>query len=74
MREKVEKALEGIRPYLRFDGGDIELLDVTADGVVKVRLLGACGGCPFSQYTLQMRVEERLKEEVPEVKKVEAVL
>ena len=73
MREKVEKALEDIRPYLRFDGGDIELLDVTADGVVKVRLLGACGGCPFSQYTLQRRVEERLKEEVPEVKKVEAV-
>jgi Fe-S cluster biogenesis protein NfuA len=73
MREKVEKALEGIRPYLQFDGGDIELLEVTEDGVVRVRLLGACGGCPFSQYTMQMNVEKRLKEEVPGVKKVEAM-
>ena len=73
MREKVEKALEGIRPYLQFDGGDIELLEVTDDGVVRVRLLGACSGCPFSQHTMQMSVEKRLKEEVPGVKKVEAI-
>jgi len=73
MREEVEKALEGIRPYLRFDGGDIELLEVTDDGVVRVRLLGACVGCPFSQYTIQTSVEKRLKEEVPGVKKVEAI-
>jgi Fe-S cluster biogenesis protein NfuA len=73
MREKVEKALESIRPYLQFDGGDIELLEVSDDGVVRVRLLGACGGCPFSQYTMQMSVEKRLKEEVPEVKRVEAI-
>ena len=73
MREKVEKALEGIRAHLRFDGGDIELLEVTDDGVVRVRLLGACRGCPFSQYTMQTSVEKRLKEEVPGVKKVEAL-
>ena len=73
MREKVEKALEGIRPYLQFDGGDIELLEVTDEGVVRVRLLGACSGCPFSQHTMQMSVEKRLKEEVPGVKKVEAI-
>lgn len=73
MSEKVEKALEGLRPYLQFDGGDIELLEVTDEGVVRVRLLGACSGCPFSQYTIQMNVEKRLKEEVPGVKKVEAI-
>jgi len=73
MRKKVEKALEGIRPYLQFDGGDIELLGVTDDGVVRVRLLGACSGCPFSQHTMQMSVEKRLKEEVPGITKVEAI-
>jgi Fe-S cluster biogenesis protein NfuA len=73
MREKVEKALEGIRPYLQSDGGDIELVEVTDDGVVRVRLLGACGGCPFSQYTMETSVEKRLKEEIPGVKKVEAI-
>lgn len=73
MREKVEKALEAIRPYLQFDGGDIELLEVTDEGVVRVRLLGACAGCPFSQHTMQMSVEKQLKEEVPGVKKVEAI-
>jgi Fe-S cluster biogenesis protein NfuA len=72
MRENVEKALEFIRPALQADGGDIELVDVV-DGVVKVRLRGACGGCPMSQMTLKMGVERVLKERVPEVKSVETV-
>jgi len=69
MREKVEAALEKIRPALKADGGDIELIDVT-DGVVKVKLTGACGTCPMSTMTLKMGVERILKEEVPEVKEV----
>jgi len=72
MRENVEKALEKIRPVLRADGGDIELVDVV-DGVVKVKLTGACGGCPMSQMTLKMGVEKVLKQQVPEVKSVETV-
>ncbi len=72
MKEKVEKALEKIRPSLQADGGNIELVDV-ADGVVKVRLTGACGGCPMSQMTLKMGVERALKQQVPEVKRVESV-
>jgi len=70
MRESVERALEKIRPALQADGGDIELVDVV-DGVVKVRLKGACGGCPMSQMTLKMGVEKTLKKDVPEVKSVE---
>jgi Fe-S cluster biogenesis protein NfuA len=72
MREDVEKALEKVRPALQADGGDIELIDVV-DGVVKVRLKGACGGCPMSQMTLKMGVEKVLKQHVPAVKSVEAV-
>ena len=72
MRQNVEKALEKIRPALQADGGDIELIDVV-DGVVKVRLTGACGGCPMSQMTLKMGVEKVLKQQVPEVKSVETV-
>ena len=72
MKEIVEKALEKIRPALQRDGGNIELIDVT-DGVVKVKLTGACGGCPMSQMTLKMGVEKVLKQEVPEVKSVEAI-
>ena len=72
MRENVEKALQKIRPALQADGGDIELIDIQ-DGVVKVKLTGACCGCPMSQMTLKMGVERVLKEEVPEVKGVEAV-
>ena len=68
----MEKALDKIRPALRADGGDIELVDVV-DGVVKVRLTGACGGCPMSQMTLKMGVEKVLKQQVPEVKSVETV-
>jgi Fe-S cluster biogenesis protein NfuA len=72
MRENVEKALEKIRPALQADGGNVELVDVV-DGVVKVRLTGACGGCPMSQMTLKMGVEKVIKQYVPEVKGVEAV-
>lgn len=73
MKDKVEKALEKIRPALQADGGDIELVDVSKDGVVKVKLQGACGCCPHAQMTLQQGVERVLKQEVPEVKKVVAV-
>ena len=72
MRENVEKALEKIRPALQADGGNVELVDVV-DGVVKVRLTGACGGCPMSQMTLKMGVEKVIKQFAPEVKSVETV-
>jgi len=72
MKEKVSKAIEKIRPFLQRDGGDIELIDVV-DGVVKVKLKGACGSCPMSTMTLKMGVEKQLKEELPEVKEVVAV-
>jgi Fe-S cluster biogenesis protein NfuA len=70
MREKVEEVLKKIRPNLQADGGDIELVDVV-DGVVKVRLTGACGTCPMSTMTLKMGVERILKEQIPEIKSVE---
>jgi Fe-S cluster biogenesis protein NfuA len=73
MREQVEKALEKVREMLAVEGGNIELVDVTDDGVVKVRLTGACGCCPMSQMTLKMGVERLLKEEVAQVKEVIAV-
>ena len=73
MKEKVEAALSKIRPSLNADGGDVELVEVTPDGVVKVRLTGACGGCPMSQMTLKMGIEKVLKEEVPGLKEVVAV-
>ncbi len=74
MKEKVEKVLEEIRPALQADGGDVELVDVDEEhGVVKLRLTGACAGCPFSTMTLQMGIERVLKQKVPEVKRVEAV-
>ena len=73
MKEKVEKAIEKVRPFLQSDGGDIELVEVTEDGVVKVKLTGACGGCPMASMTLTVGVERILKKEVPEIKKVEAV-
>jgi Fe-S cluster biogenesis protein NfuA len=72
MKEKVEQAISKIRPFLERDGGDIELVDVV-DGVVKVRLKGACGSCPMSMMTLKMGVEKTLKQEIPEVKEVVAV-
>lgn len=70
MREKVEKALEKIRPMLQADGGNVELVEVTADGVVKLKLTGSCGCCPMSQMTLKMGVERIIRQEVPEVKEV----
>jgi Fe-S cluster biogenesis protein NfuA len=70
MREKVEAVLKKIRPNLQADGGDVELVDVV-DGVVKVRLTGACGTCPMSTMTLKMGVERILKEQIPEIKRVE---
>jgi Fe-S cluster biogenesis protein NfuA len=73
MREKVESVLNKLRVGLQGDGGDIELVDVSNKGVVKVRLKGACAGCPMSQMTLANYIEKALKNEVPEVKKVEAV-
>ena len=73
MKEKVEKALQEIRPYLQAEGGDVELVDVTQEGVVKLRLKGACGACPMSTYTLKLGIEQKLKEKVPEVKEVEQV-
>ena len=73
MKEKVKKALEKIRPVLKADGGDVELVDVTDDGKVKVKLTGACGTCPMSQMTLKMGIERLLKKEVPEVKEVVSV-
>jgi Fe-S cluster biogenesis protein NfuA len=73
MREKVEEALAKVRPFLQRDGGDVELVEVTDDNVVKVRLTGACHGCPMAQMTLQMGIEQVLKEAVPDVKSVQAV-
>ncbi len=73
MKERVEAALNKIRPMLQADGGDVELVEVTPEGVVKVRLTGACGGCPMSQMTLKMGIEKKIKEEVPEVKEVVAL-
>jgi Fe-S cluster biogenesis protein NfuA len=73
MKEKVEAALGKIRPSLRADGGDVELVEVTPDGVVKVKLTGACRGCPMSEMTLKMGIERALKQEVPEVTEVVSV-
>jgi len=73
LKEKVEKVLEEIRPALKRDGGNVELVDVTRDGLVKVRLTGACGHCPMSTYTLKMGIEEKIKAKLPEVKSVEQV-
>ncbi len=72
LKTEVAKALEEVRPHLQVDGGDVELVDVE-DGVVKVRLKGACAGCPMSQMTVKWGVENYLKKKVPGVKSVEAV-
>jgi Fe-S cluster biogenesis protein NfuA len=70
IKERVEKALEKIRPYLVADGGDIALVDITEDMIVQVEMKGACNGCPFSLQTLKAGVEIAVKKEVPEVKEV----
>lgn len=72
MKEKVKIVLDQIRPMLQADGGDVELVDVDDDGVVKVRLQGACAGCPMSQMTLRNGIEKILKEKVPEVQSVQS--
>lgn len=70
MKEQVQEVLEMVRPALQADGGDVELVDVTDDGVVSVRLTGACGSCPMSTMTLKMGIEKTLKEKLPDVKEV----
>ena len=70
IKERVEKALEKIRPYLVADGGDISLVDITDEMVVKVELQGACNGCPFSVQTLKAGVEMAVRKEVPEIREV----
>ena len=72
MKERVQKVIDKIRPSLQADGGDVELIDVV-DGVVKVRLQGACAGCPMSQMTLKQGIERMVKQEIPEIKSVEKV-
>jgi Fe-S cluster biogenesis protein NfuA len=72
-REKVVQVLNMLRPYLQADGGDVELVDITNDGVVQLRLQGACGTCPSSTYTLKMGIEEQMKQYVPGVKEVVSV-
>ena len=72
MREEVAKALEKVRPALQADGGDVELVDVR-DGIVSVKLTGACGGCPMSQMTLKEGIEKTIREAVPGIKGVESV-
>ena len=72
MREKIQAAIDRVRPALQADGGDVELVEVK-DGVVSVRLIGACGGCPMATMTLKSGIERTIREEVPEVKEVVAV-
>ena len=73
LKERVQEVLNGVRPTLQADGGDVDLLDVTDDGIVKVQLTGACGSCPFSTMTLKHGIEARLKEMIPEVKEVQSI-
>jgi Fe-S cluster biogenesis protein NfuA len=73
LRDRVKAALEQVRPSLQADGGDVELVDVSEEGVVRVRLTGACKGCPMSQMTLKMGIQRYLQKEVPEVKDVVSV-
>jgi Fe-S cluster biogenesis protein NfuA len=73
MEERVRAVLDEIRPFLNADGGDAELVEVSSEGIVRIRLVGACGHCPMSTMTLKMGIEKKLKERVPEVKEVVAV-
>jgi Fe-S cluster biogenesis protein NfuA len=73
MKDKIEEAIAEIRPRLQADGGDIELIGVTEDNVVQVRLRGACAGCPGAAMTLKMGVERLIREKVPEIKSVENI-
>lgn len=69
-KEKVKEVLDQVRPALQRDGGDVELIDVSNDGIVTVKLQGACAGCPMSQMTLKMGIEQHIKRQIPEVKEV----
>lgn len=71
--QKITSAIETVRPYLKADGGDVELIDVTDDLVVKVRLTGACDGCPFSMMTLKAGIEQAVRRNVPEIKELQAI-
>ncbi len=73
MKEKVQKIIEELRPSIQMDGGDLELVEITDEGIVKVRLQGACAHCPMSSLTLKHYVETKIKKEIPEIKSVEAV-
>lgn len=73
IHQKVEDALQAIRPYLEADGGDVKILEISNDGIVKLELLGACGSCPMSTMTLRAGVEEAIKRAVPEIRSVEAI-
>lgn len=73
MKEEILKALESVRPFLQADNGDIELVDVTDDGIVKVRLLGECEKCPLSIMTLRAGIERSLMKQVPGIRRIEAV-
>ena len=73
LKEKIEDALDKVRPALQADGGDVQFIEVDQEGVVKVKLTGACGGCPMSQMTLKMGIGKVLKQSVPEVNRVESV-
>jgi len=72
-KEKIKQVINKIRPQLQMDGGDVELLSIEDDGTVKVKLLGHCAGCPYSQQTVKMGIERALKQFVPEVKEVVSV-
>jgi Fe-S cluster biogenesis protein NfuA len=73
MEEKVKAVIESLRPYLQMDGGDLEFVELSPEKIVRVKLKGACSGCPGAAYTLKLGIERKLKEEVPEVASVEAV-
>lgn len=73
LKQKIEEALNKVRPSLQADGGDVQFINVDEEGVVTVKLTGACGGCPMSQMTLKMGIEKALKLSVPEVSRVESV-
>ncbi|MBM4370769.1 MAG: NifU family protein [Deltaproteobacteria bacterium] len=73
MEEQVKAVLDTLRPYLQMDGGDLEFVELTEDKVVRVKLKGACAGCPGAVYTLKMGIERKVREEVPDVVRVEAV-
>jgi Fe-S cluster biogenesis protein NfuA len=72
-KDKVQELLEQVRPYLQADGGDVELVEITEEGIVKLRLQGACRGCPSSSMTMKMGIEDHLKKHIPEIASVESI-